>query len=530
MVLRMSRPWRHPRTGTWYLRERVPQDALAKVSGHKVYFPEEAGGSVCTLGTHAKASLRTKDARIAKDRHPIALAHLHKFLDEARSGPKPLTHKQIVALSGRAYRNLAATFEDNPISPGFWQLWKNEIGMAARGEYGAAVQFMIGEEARREVSMEKRFGPVADRILAQHGVVTDEESRKRLIRELRRAEGLAADRLERNANGDYRPDLEAERFPHWEKPQAAPRDSGSLTLRELFEGWAREARSIGRTNKTIKTYEATLGQFAAFLGHDDAAKVTQPDIVRWKEARLDEGISAKTVKATDLVALKSIFKWALNNSRLSTNPAEKVVMPAPKKAQERSSGFTNEEAKAILRAALAYRAGPQEHPRTAAAKRWAPWVCAYTGARIGEVLQLRRKDISQHDGHWAVTITPEAGTTKDKKLREVPLHRHLIELGFVELVSASREEYLFVSNPEGSLNGVKNRVTEFVRQYVPDPRVRPNHGWRHLFKTIGREAEIGERVLEAICGHAPRTTGESYGEYSLKAKIRAIEKFPRYPV
>jgi integrase len=128
------------------------------------------------------------------------------------------------------------------------------------------------------------------------------------------------------------------------------------------------------------------------------------------------------------------------------------------------------------------------------------------------------------------TITPEAGTTKDKKRREVPVHSHLIELGFAELVNKGSEEYLFVSNPNGSLNGVKNRVSEFVRQYVPDPRVRPNHGWRHLFKTIGREAEIGERVLEAICGHAPRTTGEGYGDYTLKAKIRAIEKFPGYAV
>jgi integrase len=425
---------------------------------------------------------------------------------------------------------MADAFEDDPISPNFWRLWKEVNNMASRGEYGAAVQFMIGEDARQDASMERRFGAMADKILALHGVVTDGESRKRLIRELYKADSLAADRLERNADGDYRSDPEAERFPKWEQPQPTAKDASSLTFDALFEGWEREARSTGRTNKTIKTYRTTLCQFAGFIGHDDVAKVTQPDIVRWKETRLDEGISAKTVKATDLAALKSIFKWAANNSRLSTNPAEKVTMPAPRKAQERSSGFTNAEAKAILKAALAYRAGPQEHRRTAAAKRWAPWLCAYTGARIGEVLQLRRKDIAQHDGHWAITITPEAGTTKDKKRREVPVHGHLIELGFVELVSDSTEEYLFVSNPEGSLNGVKNRVSEFVRQYVPDPRVRPNHGWRHLFKTIGREADIGERVLEAICGHAPRTTGEGYGDHTLKAKIRAIEKFPRYAV
>jgi integrase len=502
---------------------------LEKVRGQKIYFPNEAGGAACTIGTHAKAALKTKDAREAKDRHPIALAHLHRFLDEARKGPRPLTHKQIVALSGHAYRMMANAFEDDPISPNFWRLWKEVNNMASRGEYGVAVQFMIGEHARQDASMERRFGAMADKILALHGVVTDSESRKRLIRELYKADSLAADKLERNADGDYRPDPEAERFPKWEKPQAVSK-AGGLTFDALFEGWEREARSTGRTNKTIKTYRTTLGQFAAFLGHDDAAKVTQPDIVRWKEARLDDGISAKTVKATDLSALKSIFKWAANNSRLSTNPAEKVTMPAPKKAQERSSGFTNEEAKTILKAALAYKGGSQEHRRTAAAKRWAPWVCAYTGARIGEVLQLRRKDVAEHQGHWVITITPDAGTTKDKKRREVPLHSHLVELGFAELVNNGSEGYLFVSNPNGGLNGVKNRVSEFVRQYVSDPRVRPNHAWRHRFKTVGIDAGIAERVLDAICGHAPRTVGETYGQVTLKAKIDAIRKLPRYQV
>lgn len=29
MVLSMARPWKHPRTGTYYLRQRVPHDLRA---------------------------------------------------------------------------------------------------------------------------------------------------------------------------------------------------------------------------------------------------------------------------------------------------------------------------------------------------------------------------------------------------------------------------------------------------------------------------------------------------------------------
>lgn len=58
----------------------------------------------------------------------------------------------------------------------------------------------------------------------------------------------------------------------------------------------------------------------------------------------------------------------------------------------------------------------------------------------------------------------------------------------------------------------------------------PNHGWRHRFKTIGREAGIDWRVLDAIQGHAPRTEGEGYDEVSIKALADAMARFPRIDV
>lgn len=35
-------------------------------------------------------------------------------------------------------------------------------------------------------------------------------------------------------------------------------------------------------------------------------------------------------------------------------------------------------------------------------------------------------------------------------------------------------------------------------------------------------------MLDAICGHAPRTVGEGYGGVTLRAKMRAMEMFPIY--
>ena len=57
------------------------------------------------------------------------------------------------------------------------------------------------------------------------------------------------------------------------------------------------------------------------------------------------------------------------------------------------------------------------------AKQWLPWICAYTGARVGKIAQLRRKDVRKEEGHWIIHITPEAGTVKNKEVREVPVYR-----------------------------------------------------------------------------------------------------------
>lgn len=45
-------------------------------------------------------------------------------------------------------------------------------------------------------------------------------------------------------------------------------------------------------------------------------------------------------------------------------------------------------------------------------KRWVPLFCAFIGARVAEITQLRKEDLRQVDGMWVARITPNAGTVK----------------------------------------------------------------------------------------------------------------------
>jgi integrase len=339
------------------------------------------------------------------------------------------------------------------------------------------------------------------------------------------------------------------------QPPADPRDSAdhrqsslrsrsrtdreAFTLTDLLEGWWTEAKATGRKPSTYESYRHTVEALIEFLGHD-RADITAEDVVRFKDHRLasinprtGRTISAKTVKDSDLSGLKTLFGWAVSNRKLPSNPATGITIKLGKAKKLRGKGLTEEEATALIRAALSVP--PNSTSRTTQAKRWVPVLAAYSGARVGEVAQLRRQDVRQEAGHWLIELTPEAGTIKTNEARKVVLHPHVVELGFPEFARSAPEGHLFLKPSAagdvlGPLQGVKNRLAEFARTVVTDPNVAPLHGLRHRFKTIGMEAGISTRVLDAIQGHAARTAGDSYGDVTVKAMAMAMKRVPRITV
>jgi integrase len=145
-----------------------------------------------------------------------------------------------------------------------------------------------------------------------------------------------------------------------------------------------------------------------------------------KNPRTDLPISPKTVKDVDLSALKSVFGWGADNLHLHSNPAAGVELKLGKAMKGRPKGYSDDEAILILPAANAYRRTGRELETTAAAKRWAPWLCAFTGDRVSEVLQLRREDVRREGVPWVAKITPEAGSVKNKEFRDVPCTHSLL--------------------------------------------------------------------------------------------------------
>ncbi len=318
-----------------------------------------------------------------------------------------------------------------------------------------------------------------------------------------------------------------------EAPEAPARRP--IGVSDIFEGYRNELQKAGKGRDARKRWAPIERSLKDFLGHGRAGQIARRDVLGWKDELLKR-FSSKTVRDAYLATCRAAFGWALDNDLIDVNPFQGIKLRVEKKHLTRERGFNDAEALALLRAARAYQApSAREHATTVAAKCWTPFLAAYTGARIGELTQLRAEDVREKDGIPYIRITPEAGTVKTGEFRDVPLHPHLLELGFLEFVHGKKGPIFYKQTQRsGELAPARitaDRVAAWVRSLnVVDRSVAPNHGWRHRVKTVGREAGIDSRILDALQGHAARTAGDQYGDVNLQTKHAAISKLPRYPI
>ncbi|MGO8922547.1 MAG: tyrosine-type recombinase/integrase [Xanthobacteraceae bacterium] len=345
----------------------------------------------------------------------------------------------------------------------------------------------------------------------------------------------ALDTLVRRAEGDFGEDQYAKRFPKQGEGVVDP----DLTPWSLFEKWIAEAKPA---TATVDRWRGVFLKLQADFPNTSAAALLPEQAHEWAKGLINTERTAVTVRDVWVNASRVVFAWAIGAKLVARNPFTGWRITVPKKSSTRETkAFTESEISTILKAAMKI----EVRSKMDAAKRWCPWLAAYTGARMGELTQLRGSDVFEHDGIWAIKISPEAGSVKNRKSRTVPLHEHLIKQGFVEFVKASGKGPLFYNEAKAKVTAdidptnpkrpravkARERVASWVREIgISDPELQPNHAWRHTFKKLGDRAGLSEKMLDVICGHAPANVGRSYGEPELADKAEALRRFPRFKV
>ncbi|MEJ1118088.1 integrase [Phyllobacterium sp. CCNWLW109] len=392
--------------------------------------------------------------------------------------------------------------------------------------------------------MEKRFGDIVDSTLRHQHLIVDGASRRRLIAATERALTEAALTNLGKAQGDYSPDSYIDRFPDWDapKPPAQPRKQSKSDL-DLFKLLDHKFATQSKAVKTKEDYRRSLNDFVSVTGRISADTITKEDVRKWRDEMIIRGLSKKTINGKHLTALKAVLTHGVEEFNLSTNAAHGIQDKRDDKVPVGSKDYTLEQAETILNATFD-GTGKALAPHYQRAIFWVPWICAYTGLRVSEVTQLRGRNVREEDGIPFFLITPEDGSTKSKRAWTVGVHKHLIELGLLDMFKAIGDGPAFYrAYPEGTdltklpkhrSKDSAERIGNWITHEVlggSAPGGKPSHAWRHLATTRSRNFDVDKEARDYMMGSRSRVDArEGYGEWSPMVINREINKIGRFAV
>lgn len=359
VMLRTDKATRDPRTGIWLLRRRVPKRYLT-VAGK--------------LGGFVKISTGTKDDRECRRLWPGVVC---RYQDMEAGWERLLTAESLTAeRAGQIVANWVA-----------WIVAGHPLEM--RGESSDVFEPIGLPEARTPERIARMFDRVEVHVaeaLKLAGVAIQEDTRHHLLHAMLPAVAgayLQADLAGLGATGTnpvFHP-LRTAQDALPAVPAATPPHEPALSLTALLDAW--KAMTAVKP-RTITETEYAVEMLAGFVGHTDARRVTHEDFRRWREASKAPPVGITNTTWNNRRSLvRQVFAFAVKDERLDVNPAANALRLDKTRVSTRLP-YTDEDAACILTAART-EASP--------ARRWAHWIMAFSGMRVGEVLQLTAKNL-----------------------------------------------------------------------------------------------------------------------------------------
>lgn len=531
-ILCMARPWKHTKTGVYYFRRVVPE-AL------RPFVPKGDARS------EYKRSLRTKEPGKAKRLYADAAAICDDYFavlratkEKAVTGPVVQAPSPSVAalpdgvavpslrtLAGELGQEVLRRNAEPPPAAAFNRSippgpWGSKSDPWTRHRYVLA----LSKRAHAPATTEEYVTTPAREFLQGRAIVLTLEQWEEFCDYAREAIDAALEALQRRyREGDTSAAPLLHRFPTMSSGTTAA-NSPKVSIRGLIDTWAKVRPSA--KPRTRKKFARRLREFSEFIGHDDALAVVSRDLRRWRDHLTAAGRAPHTINTDCLAPVLTVFRAAASEEAIPTFPfaGSFAVKKDATRPKSRRPYEDNEAAQVLL----------ATRKETEVEARWLPWLLAYTGARVGEVAQLRRENVKERDGVHFLQITNEGvgqSVKTQASARDVPLHPAVIKEGFLKFAATvPRGSFLF-----SKLSGAtyERRADAGSRVYmrwlrkvvgISDPSI-VSHSWRHRMEDQLRDVDAPEEVAAAITGRARGGSRAGYGKGpSLATKARWLAK------
>lgn len=553
----MAQPWKHPESGVFYYRRRVPED-LRDVLGKREW----------------KTSLHTRDLSEARPRFAAESAHCEEVFAAARkqkAGQLVVLSSDAPKLADRWARAVLEDWEGSPESVREFladtPVGGGEVVPASdvvdednpKARAAAVYEFIRGALSDARLPLPPPSEPVwfalVDAFFARWCDLC----------------GMAY----RRHTGDWRSTLElpAASAPLAKERAEAEAKTKAPRLSEVFDSWATDKRQTDGENrstaKTISEFGGAVTRFIELFGDLPVSDITRALCQDYRTAlgkMPTKGEGIRGLSASELIAraerdglptaslgtvkkqlraLSAVLGFACRLGLVRENPvAESGIVQRLAKAEQKHQQTTEESGKgysraelcAIFSSALYRESWERSVGDLGAALYWMPLLMVYTGARREEVAQLDVADIEQDPdtGLWCMSIRPGGDKTVKtaSSRRRVPLHGDLIALGLIDYrATVPASGRLFPLLKKHPKNGYGYAVGKAWAKYLREVAgvhslASPAHGFRHAFKTLCRESGIPAEVSDWITGHAAVNVGATYGGKPLARMAEELGRFP----
>ncbi|MGE5663340.1 MAG: tyrosine-type recombinase/integrase [Deltaproteobacteria bacterium] len=245
------------------------------------------------------------------------------------------------------------------------------------------------------------------------------------------------------------------------------------------------------------------------------AAVAVSDLRRYVAARL-AGRKGTTV-ARSIAAVRTFFSFLATQGAVRENPA--AAISAPRREDRLPEFLPVDEMMDLLRS---LPAGGELEKRDAAILE----LLYSSGLRVGELVALKRGDVSPGEGTARVT-------GKGRKVRIVPVGSKALRAlaaylearnGGTSAADGDPDEALFLNARGGTLTArsVARILDRALARLGAMRRLSP-HGMRHSFATHLLESGADLRAIQEMLGHASLSTTQRYARVNVSHLVRAYE-------
>ncbi len=279
-----------------------------------------------------------------------------------------------------------------------------------------------------------------------------------------------------------------------------------------FEHHRRGAESVWK-----KKQEQYWQKLVHYFGDISALSVDREKARAYRSHRESLGLKSQSVQK-DLNIVRAVFEVCIREVPLKmTNPFEGLSATAHGQDAKRREPFSLDELQRLVSAAL-HRS--DDIRRIALA-------CALTGARIGEIVGLRKCDckFDVRVPYVEFVEYPNRRLKTANSVRKVPVVVPLRAELEKQLEEDTNSEALFprYNRLEALLNasGASAAVNKWIRDDLGLHKTA--HSLRHTMADLLREAGVTEDLREELLGHGRQKSADTYGlGRSLNLKIDAL--------